>query len=104
MALTLPPLRDKNLNFAHFPTVYQCFIYRNWETVTPKKLAEILGTDEATVLKAADDMGLDTNIEVDPMWYEAGYITIIRNNWHLITYEQLCNLLEWDKDKLAYVL
>lgn len=105
LALTLPPVQaGKTLNYTHFPTHMQCFIYRNWGTVPPSKLAQVLETDEQTVLQLAVDMGLDTSIEIDPIWYEAGYITIIRNNWHLLTYNQLCLLLDWDSDKLAYII
>ena len=105
MALTLPAVKDGvYMKYGHFPTAYQCFIYRNWETVTPERMAEVLDTDTGTIIKSAEDMGLDTNIEVDPLWYEAGYITIIKHNWHLLTYDQICQLLGWNKDKLAYII
>jgi hypothetical protein len=105
MALTLPHvMENKKLTYNHFPTHMQCFIYRNWEIVPPVKMAQILDTDEETILNLAADMGLDININVDPIWYESGYITIIRNNWHLLTYNQLCLLLDWNIDKLAYII
>ena len=33
-----------------------------------------------------------------------GYLTLIRNNWHLLNYEQLLELLDWTPEKMAYTL
>ena len=34
MALTLPEVKENlYLNFDHFPTTQQCFVYRNWEII-----------------------------------------------------------------------
>jgi DNA polymerase III delta prime subunit len=49
-------------------------------------------------------MGLDVPPEIDESWKERGYLTIMRNNWHLLNYEQLLQLLDWDAAKLAFVL
>lgn len=88
----------------HFPTRMQCFVFRNWEMIAPAVLARVLGCDEETVLALAGEMGLPTQPDVDPDWLEKGYITIIRANWHLCTYEQIAELLGWDTDRLAYTL
>ncbi len=82
----------------------QCFVFRNWERISPALLGEILGCDEAAVLALAADMGLPTPPAVHPDWLTKGYITIIRANWHLCTYEQIAQLLGWDLDRLAYIL
>lgn len=89
---------------AHFPTRMQCFIFRNWEMIRPSVLADVLGCDEKTVMSLARDMGLPVPPDVNPDWIEKGYITIIRANWHLCTYEQLAALLGWDLERLAYTL
>ncbi|MGM9624245.1 MAG: hypothetical protein ACI3XM_00930, partial [Eubacteriales bacterium] len=89
---------------AHFPTRMQCFIFRNWEMISPSVLADVLGCDEETVLSLARDMGLPVPPDVNPDWIDKGYITIIRANWHLCTYEQLAALLGWDLERLAYTL
>ncbi len=105
MKHTLPPLQQKPLiQTAHFPTRMQCFIFRNWEMISPAVLGEVLGCDADTVLSLAAEMGLPTPPEVNPDWLSKGYITIIRANWHLCTYEQLAKLLGWDIDRLAYIL
>ncbi|NLM77349.1 MAG: hypothetical protein GX173_04575, partial [Ruminococcaceae bacterium] len=92
------------LAYRHFPTQHQAVIFRNWEMVHPARLAQILATDEGTVLAAAREMGLRVPPKVDDRWLDRGYITIIRNNWHLLPVEQLLELLGWSEEKLAYAL
>ncbi len=105
MKHALPPVKDNGILAAdHFPTRMQCFIFRNWEMVEPALLAEVLGCDTETVIRLAAEMGLPTPPEVDPDWMTKGYITIIRQNWHLCTYEQIAQLLSWDLERLAYTL
>ena len=105
MKYSLPEIReDKTLRFDWFPTKAQCFIYRNWGTVPAKKMADILGCDEAEVRTAAADMGLDPDVTVPTAWITQGYITLIRNNWHLLDYNGICALLGWDMDYLAFIL
>lgn len=94
----------KAIQYTHFPTVYQAVIFRNWEMIQPSKLAEILETDEETILRAAEDMGLRVPPLVDERWLKYGYITILRNNWHLLPIEQLLKLLDWDEEQLYFAL
>ena len=49
---------------------------------------------------AAGMLGLDPQLEADPAWIEHGYLTIIRNNWHLLPYPQLLELLAWTPERL----
>ena len=105
MAYVLPKLdAQKRLDYTWFPTAAQCFIYRNWGAVSAERLAFVLDTDAANVLRMAEDMGLDTSIEVSDVWMIRGYITLIRNNWHLLDYEGICRLLGWSSEYLAYIL
>ncbi len=105
MKHALPPLKAaKLIPTDHFPTRMQCFLFRNWEMIEPAVLAAVLGCDTDTVLSLAAEMGLPTPPEVNPDWLQKGYITIIRQNWHLCTYEQIAQLLGWDLDHLAYIL
>ena len=99
----LPKIGQKALTPDYFPTVMQAFIFRNWSMIPKARIALVLNTSVGNVLKEADRMGLseqgDTNI-----WFEKGYITIIRSNWHLLPYDQLLQLLNWTEEKLALVL
>lgn len=92
------------LPLPHFPTVFQAVIWRNWELVPAQRLAKVLNTDESTVCSLAQAMGLPVPCSVNPLWLERGYITIIRANWHLLPYEQLLALLDWDAARLAFSL
>ncbi|OGV36564.1 MAG: hypothetical protein A2020_10195 [Lentisphaerae bacterium GWF2_45_14] len=93
----------KALSFPHFPSRYQAVIWRNWGLVPHERLALILETSKGNVERAANDLGLP-NIEVSKNWLEKGYLTIIRNNWHLLAYGQLLALLDWTPDKMDYIL
>ena len=107
MAHPLLPLDERPpLKTEYFPTLFQCFIYRNHEMITSALAARVLNTDEATVIAHAEAMGLSSfaTPEAEKTWRTRGYITLIRANWHLLTYEQICTLLDWDSDYLAFIL
>ncbi len=104
MALTLPPVKEGALvTFDHFPTAQQCFVYRNWDMIPIERLAEVLRTTVENVAQLAKDMGLGAQ-NVNPKWFVAGYITIIKQNWQLLTYPQLMQLLDWSEEKLAFII
>lgn len=88
----------------HFPTRMQCFIFRNWEIIEPETLAAVLGCEPDTVCALAADMGLPVPPQVNPAWRTKGYITIIRANWHLCSYEQIALMLGWTLEHLAFIL
>lgn len=92
------------LEFPHFPTSMQAFVWKNWGLVPVERIAAVLRTGSEEVLELARGMGLATPLEVDPLWLSRGYITIIRANWHLLPYEQMLELLQWDAAKLAFTL
>ena len=92
------------LGFPHFPTRHQAVIWRNWELVTPDRLASVLETCAVNVLDTAAGMGLPMPPVVGEHWLSRGYLTLIRANWHLLPYEQLLLLLGWSADKMAYTL
>ena len=89
---------------SHFPTREQCFVFRNWEMLAPEVLGGVLGCGAEEVCALAAEMGLPTPPDVNPEWLTKGYITIIRANWHLCTYEQIAYMLGITTDALAYIL
>ena len=93
----------KALSFPHFPKNFQAVIWRNWGLVPIIRLAKTLETSEENIRKSAVQLGLP-EVEVSKNWLEKGYLTIIRNNWHLLDYEQLLVLLDWTADKLDSIL
>ncbi len=92
------------LSFEHFPTRHQAVIWRNWGMIAVERLATVLGTSQEELRRAAVEMGLDPSPPVDPRWRERGYVTLVRNNWHLLPYEQLLELLDWSAEQLDFSL
>jgi len=88
----------------HFPTVHQAVIWRNWNLVPCSTIASVLHCTEAECEESAAAMGLPPAREVSGDWLKYGYLTIIRNNWHLLNYQQLLQLIGWTPDQLALSL
>lgn len=100
----LPKVKtDKELKLPHFPDRFHAAVFRLWETVPKERISAALDTSCEIVQKAADDMGLPPQ-RVNPSWENRGYITTIRNAWHILPYDQLLKLLDWSEEKLASVL
>ena len=100
----LPMLKEERAEYKHFPTLFQNFIFRNWESVPTEKIAKVLGTDVETVNELAGDMGLRVPAKYNKKYSERGYLTIIRNNWHILPYSQLLDLIELTEEELAFTL
>lgn len=82
------------LKLPHFPDRFLGAIWRAWGQITPETLAKVLETTPENIKKSAEDMGLDPNVKADEaLWKKRGYITLIRNMWHLLTFDQICDVL-----------
>ncbi len=92
------------IEFKHFPDRLHAFVWRNWETVSLERMAEVLGITPGRVRQMGESMGLPPHRMPPAEYQQRGYITIIRRNWHLLPYEQLLKLLDWDAEKLAFTL
>jgi hypothetical protein len=68
------------------------------------RLAKVLSTTEESILNSAESLGLPLNLEIRSEWLSDGYLTLIRQNWHILPYEQLLTLLDWTAEKLLAVL
>lgn len=88
----------------HFPTRMQAIIWRNYGLVPTERIAAVLEATVKQIEEVAVLMGLEVPLEADLQWLARGYITIIRANWHLLTYEQLLTLLDWTEEKLEFTL
>jgi len=95
--------KGQNIEFEYFPTKMQALIFRCWEMVPCKKLAEILETTAENIEKLAFEMGLKKQKDTSE-WLSKGYITIIKAVWHLLPYSQILKLLDWNEERLAYIL
>ena len=99
----LPEIKSVKLDNQNFPTKWQTVIFRNYGYVSINKIAKVLACDETTIIYEAERLGL-YNVKYNRLWEEKGYITIIRNNWYLLSYAQLLELLGITEDRLEYIL
>ena len=74
-------------------TSWQTVIYRNYGVVPVKNIAKVLLTDEKTVEEEAKRLGIDC-IEFESAWLKRGFVTIIRDNFDLLTHGQIQTLLD----------
>ena len=96
--------RPAPIHYPHFPTRFQAVIFRNWGVIPAARLAAVLRCTEDQVRDCAEEMGLERIIVVNPKWVSHSYLTIIRNNWQLLPYSQILEMLGWSADKMAYTL
>ncbi len=99
----LPEIKNVNVERNNFPTKWQTVIFRNYRMAPDKNIAKILGCTVSDVACEAARMGLRTG-DTDPAWLERGYITLIRNNWMLLPYDQLMELIEFDEARLDFTI
>ena len=99
----LPEIRNARPLPCFTPQKWQTLLLRNYGLVENARLAAVLGTDEATLLREAKRLGIE-GILYDARWKKLGYINIIKNNWHLVPYSQLLELLDMDEATLDYCL
>lgn len=99
----LPEVRKVKMQSLTLPTAWQTVIFRNYGYVKVEMIAEVLSCDVETVRLEAQRLYLGDEDYSDD--FEAkGYITIIRNNWFLLDYEQLTTLLGIDERRLDFIL
>ncbi len=99
----LPKTEKLKLLKNNFPTRWQEVLYRNYGFVPDENLCRVLDMTISELKAEAARLGLE-GIEYNPEWMKSGYLTIIKNNWHLLDYGQLTELLGWDEKRLDYVL
>lgn len=99
----LLPIKKVPLPKEVFPHTWQTVIFRNYGLISTEKIAKTLECDEATVELEAKRMGLG-GAQFDGRWERRGFITLVRNNWYLLPYEQLKTLLDYDDERLEFVL
>ena len=95
---------DNSALYPYFPSRMHAFIWRNWESVPLERISKVLDTPAENVLKAGLSMGLPPYVEPGPEFEQRGYISLIRRNWHLISYDQMLTLLNWNSEQLDMTL
>ncbi|MBQ8407664.1 MAG: hypothetical protein IJY39_02230 [Clostridia bacterium] len=99
----LPEVKKVKMPSLTLPTAWQTVIFRNFGYVRAERIAEVLGCDVQTVHCEAERLRIKA-ADYSRDFEERGYITIIRNNWFLLPYDQLMTLLGIDERKLDFIL
>lgn len=99
----LPEIKRAQMPSLTLPTAWQTVIFRNFGYVKTARLAEVLCCSPETVMLEAKRMGL-REVDYSSDFETYGYITLIRNNWFLLPYEQLQSLLAIDEKRLDFIL
>ena len=99
----LPEPKIMQLQPNIFPTRWQAVLFHNYGFVPSGDLARLLGCEEETLEKERARLGLEY-ADYQPIWRKKGYITLIRNNWFLLPYEQICSLIAVDENRLDFIL
>ena len=86
-----------------FPELWQEAIFMNYGKVKTDNIAFVLKTTVETVEKEADRLGIGM-LKYDPVWREKGYISLIRNNWHVLSLTQIAQLLNLEMPALERIL
>ena len=104
MGLLEKPVEKCGVPVSHFPDPFLAVIWRNWGQVDPDRISKALEASPEEVRACAALMGLNPEEKADPVWMERGYLSIIRNNWHLLEYDQIMTLLDVNEEELAFIL
>ncbi len=88
----------------HFPTRLHAFVWRNWESVSLERMAKTVETTPRNIRQMGLSMGLPEKVGPVAEFKTRGYVSIIRHNWHLLPYQQLLTLLDWDIKTLDFHL
>jgi len=88
----------------HFPDALHAYVWRNWSLVPLERLAETVSATPEQLTALGHSMGLSGPPAISAEQEARSYITVIRRNWHLLPYEQILSLLDWDAEKLDFVL
>lgn len=88
----------------HFPDALHAYVWRNWPLVPMDRLADTVGATPAQLTEIGQSMGLGAPPVISKEQEARSYITVIRRNWHLLPYDQMLKILDWDAEHLDFVL
>src|ERR1035441_7632816 len=97
-------IAPKPVPFPHFPDRLHAFVWRNWQLVPARRMAEVVGTSAAEIVRMARSMGLAGPPRITVEQQRRAALSIIKRNWHLLNYEQLLQLLGWTAEEMAFTL
>ena len=89
---------------AHFPSRLHQFIWRNWELANLDRMASVVKGEPSKLREIGISMGLPSKPQLTDEQLRRIYITVIRQNWHVLPNQQLIQLLGWTRDKFEFTL
>ncbi len=92
------------VSFPHFPDRLHAFVWRNWQLVPAERMAEVIGATRREVVRVGRRMGLVGPPRITLAQQRRSALTVIRRNWHLLSYAQLLQLLGWTSEEMAFAL
>jgi hypothetical protein len=103
-SLSQPPPAPSPIPEPHFPNRICQFVWRNWELANIDRMAEVVAARPRQLLRLGAAMGLPPKPQLTADQLRRIYVTVIRQNWHLLPLEQLTALLGWSPERLAFTL
>ncbi|MCW5978233.1 MAG: hypothetical protein KIT09_09160 [Bryobacteraceae bacterium] len=88
----------------HFPSRLHQYVWRNWELANTREIAGVIGATEKQVLDIGYSMGLPEKRRLTADQLRRLYITVIRQNWHILPEDQIMRLLGWDRSRFDFTL
>ncbi len=88
----------------HFPSRLHLYVWRNWELANTAEIAKVVGASEAEILRLGESMGLPAKRTLSPDQLRRLYVTVIRQNWHVLPESQIIRLLGWNRERFAFTL
>ncbi len=94
----------KPVPFPHFPDRLHAFVWRNWQLVPARRMAQVVGTTAGEIVRLGRSMGLAGPPRITVEQQRRSALSVIRRNWHLLPYDQLLQLLGWTTEEMAFSL
>src|ERR1700693_815241 len=88
----------------HFPSRLYQFVWRNWDIVNLDRMAKVVQGRPAELAELASAMGLPPKRQLSADFLRRIYITVIRQNWHVLSEDQIIELLGWTAERYAFTL
>src|SRR5438034_10281314 len=99
VAASLAPIEEP-----HFPNRLYQFVWRNWELANLDSMARVVRTTPERVDEIGRSVGLREKPRLSSDQLRRIYITVIRQNWHLLPTEQIITLLGWTREGFEFAL
>ncbi len=103
-ALTAAASRLEPIPEPHFPSRLYEFVWRNWEIADLGRMAQTVAAAPKQLLELGAEMGLPPKPGLGEDRLRRLYITVIRQNWHLLPNAQIQGLLGWDAERFEFTL